>query len=137
MSDDIWIIDLGGEGRGSRKEENVFAIQTPVAITICSRSKAKPADSPASAHYIRLTGTKKQKLYQLGELNVIKDVAWREVPNGWRDPLIGESSVGWKALPLIFDLIPSVAGCQVRRTWPINPSPGILRERWDIFAKSD
>lgn len=30
--DEIWIIDLGGEGRGARKEENVFAIQTPVAI---------------------------------------------------------------------------------------------------------
>jgi hypothetical protein len=27
LSDEIWIIDLGGEGRGARREENVFAIQ--------------------------------------------------------------------------------------------------------------
>src|SRR5699024_958528 len=27
---EVWVLDLGGEGRGARKEENVFAIQTPV-----------------------------------------------------------------------------------------------------------
>ena len=32
ICDRIDIIDLGGEGRGTRKDENVFAIQTPVAI---------------------------------------------------------------------------------------------------------
>ena len=28
LCDEIWILDLGGEGRGGRQEENVFAIQT-------------------------------------------------------------------------------------------------------------
>ena len=32
--DELWIIDLGGEGRGARTEENVFDIRTPVAIAI-------------------------------------------------------------------------------------------------------
>ena len=32
--DDLWIIDLEGDNHGSRKTENVFAIQTPVAIAI-------------------------------------------------------------------------------------------------------
>ena len=37
ICDEIWIIDLGGEGRGTRQSENVFAIQTPVAIAIAIR----------------------------------------------------------------------------------------------------
>ena len=41
------LLDLGGEGRGTRKTENVFAIQTPVAIAVAVRvgkaKKAKPA----------------------------------------------------------------------------------------------
>ena len=32
--DELWIIDLGGEGRGAQTEENVFDIRTPVAIAI-------------------------------------------------------------------------------------------------------
>ncbi|MFP4173994.1 MAG: N-6 DNA methylase, partial [Candidatus Hydrogenedentota bacterium] len=38
VCDEVWILDLGGEGRGTRKEENVFAIQTPVAIAVAFRS---------------------------------------------------------------------------------------------------
>ena len=32
--EEIWIVDLGGDSRGARKEENIFDIQTPVAIAI-------------------------------------------------------------------------------------------------------
>ena len=32
--DELWIIDLEGDNLGARKTENVFAIQTPVAIAI-------------------------------------------------------------------------------------------------------
>ena len=32
--DELWIIDLEGGNLGARKTENVFAIQTPVAIAI-------------------------------------------------------------------------------------------------------
>ena len=38
LFDELWIIDLGGEGRGARRSENVFAIQTPVAIAIGYRT---------------------------------------------------------------------------------------------------
>ncbi|MBN1844730.1 MAG: transposase [Sedimentisphaerales bacterium] len=37
LCDEIWILDLGGEGRGTRISDNVFAIQTPVAIAIAVR----------------------------------------------------------------------------------------------------
>src|SRR5699024_12004356 len=37
VASDIWVLDLGGEGRGARKEDNVFAIQSPVAIVTLVR----------------------------------------------------------------------------------------------------
>ena len=40
VCDEVWILDLGGEGRGTKRSENVFAIQTPVAIAVALRAKA-------------------------------------------------------------------------------------------------
>ncbi len=37
VCDEVWILDLGGEGRGTRQSENVFDIQTPVAIAVAVR----------------------------------------------------------------------------------------------------
>src|SRR5690606_6985256 len=60
--DEIWIIDLGGEGRGTRKTENVFAIQTPVAIAVAVRKrKAKPG-RPAKVNFALAEGTRDTKL---------------------------------------------------------------------------
>ena len=63
--DELWIVDLGGEGRGALKEENIFDIQTPVAIAVGIRTSRErtaecefatsgsqvpaPRNSPASA----------------------------------------------------------------------------------------
>ena len=44
--DELWIIDLGGEGRGALVEENVFDIRTPVAIAI-GVSTGRPPDDRA------------------------------------------------------------------------------------------
>lgn len=46
LCDEIWVIDLGGEGRGTRKDDNVFAIQTPVAITIAVRYGSQQPSPP-------------------------------------------------------------------------------------------
>ena len=40
--DDLHVVDLGGEGRGALKDENVFDIQTPVAIAIGVSKGRKP-----------------------------------------------------------------------------------------------
>ncbi|MCY3924345.1 MAG: N-6 DNA methylase [bacterium] len=47
--DELWIVDLGGEGRGAQTEENVFDIRTPVAVAICVRKGTGPADAPHDA----------------------------------------------------------------------------------------
>ena len=61
LCDEIWILDLGGEGRGTRQEDNVFAIQTPVAIAVAFRSKEAKMDKPANTHYTRIRGKKARK----------------------------------------------------------------------------
>ena len=46
-------MDLGGEGRGTRQDENVFAIQTPVAIAIAVRYGAPNPATPAPLNAYR------------------------------------------------------------------------------------
>ena len=68
--DELWIVDLGGEGRGSRKEENVFAIQTPVAIFFGIQHEKTSTGTPkknsdrlrqkASVYYQRVSGTRSE-----------------------------------------------------------------------------
>jgi hypothetical protein len=53
IADDIWIVDLAGDNRGMRRDENVFDIETPVAIVIVSRSTAADQNTSARAHYRR------------------------------------------------------------------------------------
>ena len=61
VCDEIWILDLGGEGRGTRKSENVFDIQTPVAICVALRSSKMKKNVPAPVHYTLIEGTRKTK----------------------------------------------------------------------------
>ena len=49
-------LDLGGEGRGARQSENVFSIQTPVAIAVAFRVREAKTDAPARVHYTRVEG---------------------------------------------------------------------------------
>ena len=59
--DDLWIIDLEGDQHGARKTENVFAIQTPVAIAIGVRYGNAQPQTPAKVHYAKITGTREEK----------------------------------------------------------------------------
>ena len=47
--DELHVVDLGGEGRGALKEENVFDIQTPVAVAIGASNgpKSRPGEKGA------------------------------------------------------------------------------------------
>ncbi|HYX42707.1 MAG TPA: N-6 DNA methylase, partial [Pyrinomonadaceae bacterium] len=65
--DELWIIDLEGDNLGARKTENVFAIQTPVAIAIGVRYDAPRPDTPAVVRYSKITGTRDEKLARLDQ----------------------------------------------------------------------
>lgn len=129
---DIWVIDLGGDGRGARKEENVFDIQSPVAIvTLVKSGKGSRA---AKVYYRRIRGTRQEKFDQLDQIQRVNanDEGWTEksAPNG--EKFIPDSTdEQWASLPLLADLFPwQQPGMMYNRTWPVAPSRAVLEARW-------
>ena len=129
--DEVWILDLGGEGRGTRQDDNVFAIQTPVAIAVAFRAKKAHPDRPAAVHYTRIEGTRREKLAVLAAMERFEDVKWQACSDDWQAPFrpVGQGAYfGW---PLLTDLMPwQHSGVQFKRTWPIAPDEETLKRRW-------
>jgi len=139
ICDEAWVIDLGGDNKGANPEDNVFAIETPVAIVTLVRDDASNRESPAAIHYRRIRDTAEGKLLAMrdvGRSDAPLGGEWRDAPNGWRDPFVpptGEAD--WTDMPLLTDLFPwQQPGCKFGRTWPIAPSKELLERRWKMFA---
>ena len=129
--DDVWILDLGGEGRGARRSDNVFAIQTPVAIAVAVRTGAAKPDTPAAVRYARIDGTRDEKLAALDAVSRFSDVAWQDCPADWQAPFRPAGRGVYFAWPLLTDLMPwQHSGVQLKRTWPIAPEVETLERRW-------
>lgn len=137
ICDHIDIIDLGGEGRGTRKDENVFAIQTPVAIFVAWR-KAKPRpDISATVRYTHIEGTREEKLATLDSIASNSDLKWEAVSSDWQAPFKPVSANEFDQWPSITDLFPwQNNGVQCKRTWPIAPTKEMLEKRWKELLKS-
>ncbi len=136
--DELWIIDLNGDNLGARKNENVFAIQTPVCIAIGVRyGEAKP-EQAAMVHYKRLNGTAEQKLQTLANIHNFTDLEWNNCLNGWTDMFLPVSDNPYWKRPLVTDLFPwQMNGMQFKRTWPISESKTVLSHRWETLLQSD
>jgi hypothetical protein len=135
--DDLWIIDLEGDNLGARKSENVFAIQTPVAIAVGVRYGDPQPETPAAVHYTRLSGTEKEKLKTLEQVTCFADLPWRPCLAGWAAPFLPTSDQPYWNWPLVTELFPwQVNGVQFKRTWPIGENKETLRERWETLIKA-
>ncbi|PKK82918.1 MAG: DNA methyltransferase [candidate division Zixibacteria bacterium HGW-Zixibacteria-1] len=131
VCDEIWIIDLGGEGRGTRKSENVFAIQTPVAIAVAMRSGKLKNKQPAKVHYARIEGGRKEKLQSLNDLHILASLKWQECSKGWQTPFKPEGKGEYFSWPLLTNILPwQHSGIECKRTWPIGPDKETLKKRW-------
>lgn len=137
ICDHIDIIDLGGEGRGTRKDENVFAIQTPVAIFIAWR-KAKPnPDTPATVRFARIEGTRAEKLAALDAVKSSNDLNWEAVPGEWQAQFRPLSTGAFTIWPVLTDLFPwQHTGVECKRTWPIECEKDVLISRWKGLLNS-
>ena len=132
--DELWIVDLGGEGRGALKEENIFDIQTPVAIAVGVRT-SRERTTECEVRYVRITGTRAEKLARLGQIGIadILDM----VPGEGLDRMTPQSDSAYNAWPEIIDLFPWIrSGCKLGRTWPISETPAPLRSRWRQLIKT-
>lgn len=146
--DELWIVDLGGEGRGARPEENVFNIQTPVAIffgiqreknqTGTKRQHSDRVRTKARVHYTRIYGTTKEKLAALATLESPQNSdSWSLVKaDDWHSKFVADSAAGlaeFVPLDWVFPWVQS--GAQYKRKWPIAHEPTTLKKRWDkLFA---
>ncbi|TFB97482.1 hypothetical protein E3O42_16215 [Cryobacterium adonitolivorans] len=133
-ADEIWVTDLGGEGRGNNAEDNVFAIQTPVAIVTVFR-RGKGQKTPATVYYRRVSGKRADKLHELRTLSNP-----HESPSDWTE-LAGNATLGfvpipartqWETFPNLVDIFPwQQPGVKVNRAWPYATQREVLRKRWD------
>lgn len=131
VCDEIWIIDLGGDGRGTRRDDNLFAIQTPVAITMAVRYGEPNPDVPAKVHYVKLEGTKQDKLEALEHLERVDTFPFESCPDEWDAPFRPKGVGEYFDWPLLTDLMPwQHSGVQVKRTWPIASDTETLALRW-------
>ena len=138
ICDHVDIIDLGGEGRGTRKDENVFAIQTPVAIFVAWRKKVKSIDAPAEVRYTKIEGTREEKLEALGKIKSEKGLKWEKAPEGWKEPFRPKTKGIFSIWPKIDDIFPwQNNGIKSGRTWVIAPDEKTLRQRLYEFQKTN
>ncbi len=138
--DELWIVDLGGDNLGARKSQNVFAIQTPVAIAFGVREGEPHPDIPATVWYCDelVKGPREEKLARLAFIDSRADLAWEECFTGWDEPMLPERAGNYYSWPLLTDLFPwQHSGAQFKRTWPIAPSKEALMARWAALLSLD
>ena len=148
VCDEIWILDLGGEGHAPPHDENVFSIRTPVAIAVAVRARRGGAKRPAAVWYGRISGPRQEKLEALDKIRDFGSVDWQPCPGGWQDAF-RPSSAGtgiagahdgltgpesYPRWPCLTDLMPwQHSGTQAKRTWPIAPDTDTLERRWSAL----
>ncbi|MCI0499316.1 MAG: N-6 DNA methylase, partial [Planctomycetales bacterium] len=137
ICDRIDIIDLGGEGRGTRRDENVFAIQTPVAIFVGYRKGKSDPYTPAAVRYTRIEGTREEKLQKLDTIHSADALQWKTISSGWQDSFIPRVKGEFTKWPILTDIIPwQNNGVKAGRTWVIGPDEGNLREKLHCLISS-
>lgn len=147
MFDEIWIVDLGGEGRGARKEENVFAIQTPVAIFFGIQWEKTKTGSPkkhrdrvkskAKVHYLRVSGTRGEKLAALAAFGTPEsDSHWEVLPSSdWFGKFVPDSATTIASFAPLNWVFPwYFSGSKAGRKWVIAPTHEALQIRLSMLA---
>lgn len=141
LCDEIWVLDLGGDNRGANPEENVFDIQSPVAIVVLARKAASDASQPAEVRYWRISGTRQEKLEALDHADGLnlRSRGWKEVPSERWNPFTPENGdSAWEGMPALRDLMPwQQPGCKLNRNWPVAPDHDTLNLRWRTFLESE
>lgn len=136
--DELWIIDLEGDNLGARRTENIFNIQTPVAIATGIRYDESNSDEPASVHYTKIDGTRAQKLTKLYDVKGFGSLDWKSCMEGWHKPLLPEGEGDYFAWPELIDVLPwQQSGCMSGRMWPVAVSEDVLERRWSTLVRSN
>jgi predicted helicase len=108
LADSVWVIDLGGDNRGASPEENVFAIETPVAVVTLVRDGVTNKKKPADVFYRRVAGNQSEKLAFMDSLATQENPmenGWELVGQEWMSPLSPNAGGElWTSMPSLMDL---------------------------------
>jgi len=136
--DELWIVDLEGDGIGTRRTENVFGIKIPVCIAIGIRCPKPSPETPAIVRYVRVRGTKAEKLGCIKLYKTLDEIPWEECPDGWQDPFLPEGEGEFFEWPRLPQLLPwSHSGVMLGRTWPIGETEEVLETRWNALVAAE
>jgi hypothetical protein len=129
--DVLYLVDLGGEGRGARREDGVFpGVMTPVVIAIGVKLPQTDDSRECSVRYHRIAGSRAEKLHTL-DLGHLPSIEWSEGSDKPHESLVPASQGSYGRFPLLTDLFPwQHSGLQFKRTWTISPSRQALVNRW-------
>ncbi len=125
----MWLLDLGGDNRGTRKSDNVFDIETGVTIGLCAKIPGL-RDADFRSMYQEISGTTDEKLASLRTFPTPNRSQWREcaTDNSTFLPVVGGQYSTW---PQLTDMFPwQHSGTQFKRLWPIGESREVLEARW-------
>jgi type I restriction-modification system DNA methylase subunit len=140
VADEITVVDLHGDNKGAHKDQNIFDIESPVAIVTLVRHGNGDRTKPAPVRYATYRGTRAEKLTTLNDLALGRaHLVATEASSKWHASFIpaGGGAV-WEQYPAAIDLLPfQMPGCKFNRTWPIAPSEELLRQRWSRFVSTD
>ncbi|MGI8792901.1 MAG: type ISP restriction/modification enzyme [Acidimicrobiales bacterium] len=130
-ADAVWVIDCSPEGHQPDVATRIFpGVQQPICITIALRDDSTGPAMPAPVRFTSVHGQRAQKFETLRDLDLDQS-SWVACPEGWHAPFLPQSAASWSALPALDDLLAwSGSGTMPGRTWVVNPSPDVLRRRW-------
>ena len=132
--DALWIIDLEGDSLGTRKTENVFAIQTPVCIAFGVRYAEAKRHALAQVRYTRFEGSRDEKLARLAATTSFASVDWQDCFEQAAEPFLPQQAGDYFSWPQITDIWPwQHSGVELKRTWPIGETQAVLAQRWQAL----
>ena len=143
----VWILDLEGDNLGTRKSENVFQIQSPVAIAVCVRyQRAKANTRWRGAHYTtagREHGKRNWRSWRDSQCFQCEGIFsnWTYVagglPAGKTDYFLPVSQSNFSAVSAHDRFVPlQENGIQLQTSWPIGRrSDASLEQRWNALLR--
>ena len=82
---------------------------------------------PAKVHYARIVGNRREKLAVLDRIQRLEDQSWHLASRAWQAPLTPRAASAYMTWPKLTDIFPwQLSGAQLKRTWPIGPTPTSL-----------
>ena len=128
----LYIIDLEGNQRGFRITENVFHIQTAVAIG----TLVIHPDQDFHGKYHRVEGTAEQKKAFCLSHTTLEKVPFLDISK--TETFVGHKESLYHSFPYLVDIFPAQhCGIQFKRTWPIGPTKDVLKERIQRIVRTE